>query len=277
MSKHAEKVQHTELTQVTPEMAEEWLTSNTYNRTVRPGFVDAYAADMSANKWRLTHQGIAFDWNGVLGDGQHRLLAVLKSKRTVLMNVTYNMDPEALANIDGAIARKVGDQFRLIDGITDGRRVGACSVTIRDIESCFDTKATKMTFDQSRTIYARHKQGIDWAISVFRTRKTFGAAPMAGAMAYGYPRDPVKANHFAQQVVTGEQLTRKDPAYSLRNFLIAQQSNRTDDRMLLSIVTLRSFYAFCHGHELEVIKPALLGPDTEVFRKTLAYFRKGHR
>jgi hypothetical protein len=277
MTKRAEKMQHTELTEVTPEMAEDWLTSNTHNRTVRPAFVETYAADMLAGKWRLTHQGIAFDWDGVLIDGQHRLLAVLKAKRTVLMNVTRNMDPDALANIDGAIGRKVGDQFNLVDGHTDGRRLAATVSVIRDIESAFESKSTKLTFDGARSIYARHKGGVDWALSVFRSRKTFGAAPMTGAMAYAFPRDPGKAARFAEQVIGGEQLTRKDPAYTLRNFLLTTSGGRANERMLLSIITLRAFYAFAHNHELEVIKPALQGPETPAFQKTLAYFRRGHK
>lgn len=188
MTKRPDKMQYTELTEVTPEMAMDWVTQNTHNRPVRQRAVDSYCADMLANKWRLTHQGIGFNWDKVLGDGQHRLLAIIKSKKTVLMNVTYNMDPEAFANIDGQIVRTVGDQLNLIDERPNGRRIASFAMVVRDIESGFDARRTKMTLDQAREVYARHQAGIDWALSAFGARKNFGKAPVGGAMAYAYPR-----------------------------------------------------------------------------------------
>ena len=62
-------------TLVTPEMAREWLTHNTHNRPVSRQYVEKYARDMRAGRWHYTNQGIGFDVNGVMTDGQHRLLA----------------------------------------------------------------------------------------------------------------------------------------------------------------------------------------------------------
>lgn len=39
----------------------------------------------------MTHQGIAFDENGELVDGQHRLNAIVEANIPVQMNVTYNV------------------------------------------------------------------------------------------------------------------------------------------------------------------------------------------
>lgn len=77
---------------VTPEMAREWLDKNTpRNRPVSKSTVNAYARLMKAGGWNLTHQGIAFDDNGELIDGQHRLHAIIISNTPVMMNVTYNV------------------------------------------------------------------------------------------------------------------------------------------------------------------------------------------
>ena len=59
---------------ITPDMALRWLeTTNTNNRKVSEKHVHRLARDMTDGKWRLTHVGIAFDPNGTLLDGQHRL------------------------------------------------------------------------------------------------------------------------------------------------------------------------------------------------------------
>ena len=65
-----------EIREVTPELAEEWLKNRAPNRKLRGTVVDSYASDMSAGRWRLTHQGIAFDEAGRISDGQHRLAAI---------------------------------------------------------------------------------------------------------------------------------------------------------------------------------------------------------
>lgn len=58
---------------VTPEMAAKWLEGNVLNRPLKQAHVDRLAREMAAGRWRLTHQGIAFDVSGCLIDGQHRL------------------------------------------------------------------------------------------------------------------------------------------------------------------------------------------------------------
>lgn len=79
----------TKLVNVTPEMAREWLTHNMAgNRPVLKGTVHSYARQMRNGTWNLTHQGIAFDENGELIDGQHRLAAIVEANMPVPVNVT---------------------------------------------------------------------------------------------------------------------------------------------------------------------------------------------
>lgn len=77
---------------VTPEMAKKWLAQNMKNnRPVLRNTVHAYARQMRNGQWKLTHQGIAFDENGELVDGQHRLNAIIEANVSVMMNVTFNV------------------------------------------------------------------------------------------------------------------------------------------------------------------------------------------
>jgi len=61
---------------ITPELATAMLALNRKdNRNKRGNATGRYADDMRCDRWRLTHQGIAFDRGGHLCDGQHRLTA----------------------------------------------------------------------------------------------------------------------------------------------------------------------------------------------------------
>lgn len=77
---------------ITPELAAAWLAKNTHNRTIRKSWVKELARRITSGLWRTTHQGIAFDSQGTLIDGQHRLLAVLEANAPVVMWVFFAGD-----------------------------------------------------------------------------------------------------------------------------------------------------------------------------------------
>lgn len=92
----------TKLVKLTPAGALELLKKNTNNRPIRPTKVAALVAMFQRREYKPTHQGIAFDVNGTLLDGQHRLLALSQMPDTfsVMMNVTRGLPPETFEVID---------------------------------------------------------------------------------------------------------------------------------------------------------------------------------
>ena len=99
---------YTVLELITPEIAREYLKRNVKNRRLKPGRVADYASDMKNGRWQITPQGISFHENGTLGDGQHRLEAIIKSDTPVLMNVTYDV-PNETTMFDRGANRSVPD------------------------------------------------------------------------------------------------------------------------------------------------------------------------
>lgn len=78
---------------ITPDMAREMLDKNMENnRRVNHDAVRRYARIMKAGGWNLTHQGIAFDEQDRLIDGQHRLQAIVLANVPVEMMVTYGVE-----------------------------------------------------------------------------------------------------------------------------------------------------------------------------------------
>lgn len=108
---------------VTPAMAQQWLNEkNVHNRPLYQGTVDAYALDMKRKLWAFNHQGICFDEDGNLLDGQHRLAAIILSRETIPLLVVRGM-PKTFGDngenkatqetIDGGKTRSVGDRLTL--------------------------------------------------------------------------------------------------------------------------------------------------------------------
>ena len=110
---------YSEVELITPVKAAEYLEHNLgNNRNIREHRVAAYARDMASGKWELTPSGIAFDEDGVLVDGQHRLRAVISADTPVYMNVTRNVPHDAVAAIDRGLKRNYSDAAKLA-GIKD--------------------------------------------------------------------------------------------------------------------------------------------------------------
>src|SRR5207249_3305120 len=72
---------------ITPARAAQWLEANTTNRPLSRAVVRSFAEAMRRGEWLVTHQGIAFDLNSALVDGQHRLAAIIEADLPVELTV----------------------------------------------------------------------------------------------------------------------------------------------------------------------------------------------
>lgn len=108
---------------VTPEMAAKWLANQEGNRPLNTKAVKGYADDMRAGKWLVTHQAIAFDKNGGLIDGQHRLHAVIRAGVPVAMTIAFGADPATFAVIDIGPRRSSSDLYMIMGGRADNYKM----------------------------------------------------------------------------------------------------------------------------------------------------------
>lgn len=114
-----------ETVKVTPTLAKKWLESNVNNRRIREATVNSYAAEMKAGRWREgTAETIKFDRNKRLQDGQHRLLAIIKSNCSYRFSVATNCDPENFKVIDQGSTRSISDVMQ-IEGIAQSTQLSA--------------------------------------------------------------------------------------------------------------------------------------------------------
>jgi len=93
---------------VTPELAAEYLERNyRNNRTVNRVRVEAYAADMKADKWTFTGEALKFAEDGTLIDGQHRLSAIVAADIPVDMLIIEGVEAGAVTNMDTNMPRSL--------------------------------------------------------------------------------------------------------------------------------------------------------------------------
>lgn len=117
----------TELMIITPKVALSMLDCNTINRPLRDGRVALLKDAYLRGEWRTTHQGIAFDKDGNLLDGQHRLTMIseLPEGTEVPVLVTAGLPTDAFQVIDQGKARSIRDIYGTSEGLAAVARVFA--------------------------------------------------------------------------------------------------------------------------------------------------------
>ena len=99
-----------QMVDITPQEAKEMLEGcNIGNRKIKKYTVDQYAYEMKAGEWKQNGESIVFSDRGVLKDGQHRLLAVVKSGVTLKNQVVAVVKDEQANYYDNGVARTLND------------------------------------------------------------------------------------------------------------------------------------------------------------------------
>lgn len=116
--------------QISPTLADAMLERNVGNRKVFAAHVTKLATAMKEGEWMQTHEGLAFDRNGRLLDGQHRLQAVRASGCTIIMDVHFGEAPESFDRIDIGKTRTAGNILDIIGHRNTNNLAAAARVMI---------------------------------------------------------------------------------------------------------------------------------------------------
>lgn len=225
---------------ITPEIAAVILERNPAdeNRKLSSATVAKYADDMRNGRWQaLNGQTIVVSADGYLNDGQHRLNAVVQSEGHIPFHVVFGAERQSRLTLDQNKVRSSGDYLEMT-GIKNAKNVAA-------------TAALVMTFMSGKM--SRQAVGADYASSSNRPTKaaihSFTIKNLCEIEAcfdiVGYewkalPAPPARlaactmiirsichdhdaVSEFVSAVVTGENITRTNPAYHCRNRLIDEK------------------------------------------------------
>ena len=248
----------TKIVNVTPAMASRWLAYNTRNRDVNDPRIAMFAADMKANRWQLTHQGLAFYEDGVLADGQHRLRAVVEAKVAVPFLVTTGLPVESGQSIDQNRPRQLHDAIKIAgtaDWI-DRNDVALIRFLIADMKGS----------GRAVSVYQVVEYGQRWkdpiqAVMSLATQKKKGMAHSGVTACYfcalvaGEPLE--KLRRFATILYSGEIAgPHENAAIRLREYLMTNAAAwvGTNNRMDSCSRTMRAIQSFCKDEPLKVLR-----------------------
>ncbi len=253
-----------ELMAVTPLQAKYWLEyKNGYNRRVSAGHVKNLARDIKAGNWKVTHLGIAFDTQGQLIDGQHRLWAIVTADMPVELYVWFNASPESLKAVDRGRTRSVKDVLNISGAgydVTD-YKVAALRVMVGGVDGDADLTASEMSellnvHGAALSFAMNHLPCVSSAIGI-NMSITRGVVARAT-----YSVDQFNLMDFCRKLTTG---IISDPGESvivnIRQFLQTNRGNTQNKRWEKYAKFHRVLYAWLQGQNPSRLMPA----DYEIF------------
>lgn len=183
---------------ITPAIAKKWMEQNIGNRRLRETTVEQYARDMTAGNWESEPVPICFDDSGKLGNGQHRLSAIIKSGKPQKMLVARNVSRRAIAMMDRGIGRTLNDVSKFVGANFDSRQA-----SIARILKWGPRDQGAKSFDELFEAYQQHAAVIDLVCASATKTAGMNAAMLAVCAKAAYNHDHGKIQRFLQILRTG--------------------------------------------------------------------------
>ena len=203
--------------------AEALLTLNSGNRRVNRRKVEQLASQMRDGEFENTGEPIIISREGIVNDGQHRLLAVIQADATVEMDVRFGIPRKAFTKTDTGAARTASDVLS-IKGVGASGQVSSTvrllvlyrrglPEAIRDFASNHEVSLAFEEFSGIEEVVA--------SVNGHSFPKPLRSTPLY-ATAYLASRTPQKArlDAWLDAVATGLDVSKNDPAYVLRERLL---------------------------------------------------------
>lgn len=245
----------TKVETITPEVAARYLATQSHNRPVSPKKVTEWVSKIREGKWHVTHQGIAFDKDGKLLDGQHRLNAIIQSGISIDMMVTRGLDRHVFEYIDIGKARTSTDIALLMGEHVSNQTMAAAGLLL-----CRKSYYKEPESSNRNTVvdsYLRHQEALMFAERVL-TNKAMRAASHSGvraAIAAAYYFEPVeRLEEFGKILSSGIcSKTEDSAAIALRDYISKLVSGGGGKKNQLDVFakSQTAIKAFCEHREIK--------------------------
>lgn len=244
------------ITDVTPQIARDWLNSSDGNRATKTGQITKYVRDMLRGNWMITGQAIEFNTTGVLLDGHHRLLSVIESEVTVPMLVIHGFPTETRNAIDIGAKRTSADQFALEGHDNPSILASAARLAIAWSTGRINQKGVGISEAEIREFVAHNsylRTAAGFAAAVRRRsgdlHPSVVCAVLWGLVGAGHPEE--RAREFFLSIADMRTEGPGDPKYALITRVAAARRDRQKlhgPYMLAAVV--RAFNADYRGETL---------------------------
>lgn len=211
-----------------PDMAKKWLDANTDNRAEREQDVAKYARDMESGNWHFTGDPVRRSITGKLLDGQHRLMAVLKSGVTIDLLVVDGLQDDTQVVMDTGRKRTFANQLQ-IRKESDSTVIAALLRQIIVAQQGQPVHANYQASHSEMDKFLADNPEVRYSAALARhVTALLKVAPTPVAFAHwlAAQNDRTKAAEFFTRLADGAGLFPGSPIYTLRERFIRSRANQ---------------------------------------------------
>lgn len=232
-----------EIIDVTPELAEEWLSRNPKNRNLRGQVIASYARDMLSGSWVLNGETVKISSAGHLLDGQHRLSAVVESGTIVPMIVVSGVEASAMPTVDTGAKRTYADALRL-QGEENTSVLAAVTRRALLWQRGYRVKPGSVSptgLELNAFLNEHRRLRTSAEVATKLAPRALVAASILGLAHFLFSDlDPDEAGWFHARLADGDGLAADDPIAALRNRIVKMRvgGGRVNETEALALVVM---------------------------------------
>ena len=218
------------VSEITPELARQWLTLNVSNRAESPVHIKKLEGYIRDGLWRMTGDPIRFSKAGKLIDGQHRLQAILNSGMAVQCVVMRDLENDIFDVLDSGKARGKTDVLFVEYGLP----MEVCKVLSSSVGAAIDYQQQQYGFG-AKSGKAEMREFVKANPSIICSaqyaQKLPHQTPVPKSIAaffhfYAARRSEVDAERFMERFMVGAVEGSNDNLLHLRNLCMNGRANR---------------------------------------------------
>lgn len=269
---------------ITPAQAKQILLAMPPQRPLTVENVNFFKAHILLGTLPATHQGIAFDTDGLLFDGQHRLQACVETGLPIEIKCCFNEDRANFVHVDKPRVRTIVHDLIASSQtrnslVTSLISAGARILVSLDKDLVPWTAWSRADFTVNTVSIALQSHPYLVEAAEFCAKNRTNLSMIGPGIACGFLARFMEINKqlalsFYDEIMTGAYVGSGHPAFELRRWLNSRKKKNMAARPALMIALVRTWNAAIEGRSLKniVIEDGFAKVSTGLGRKTA---RKG--
>lgn len=231
---------------ITPTMAENYLKLNTGNRPIRTGLVKFLREEIADGRWAMNGEPIIFSSDRLL-DGQHRLLAIKASGKSVRSLVVRGVKNQDFSTIDMGTPRRPADVLTMKGEKSAFFLAPACAWVLRYKDGVLLThKRTSSTrIEQFLESNGRIRQSLELCRGV----KLVPVPVSTAAHFLFHKKDDTLADLFIDGLRNGFKNDDRDPFFAFRERMIENQTSTSKLHAIYIFALMVKAWNLARGHD----------------------------
>lgn len=248
---------------LTPALAAELLTRNPDNRSITPGRVAVYAADILEGHWQSNGEPIIISNDGLLNDGQHRCAAVAQTGIAIPVLIVFGVTRDSRKTTNQAKGKTAGD-YLAMDRVPNANVTAGMTRLFLSWQATGNVNATSRISNAQILDFVEHNREEIAIAASFSGKHSKRLQHMISPSSFAFcyficaRKNKEAADQFFRSVATGENLPAGDPALVVRERLLMLHHSA---RVAKISIVLNGWNAFRRGETRTALRSSPILPE----------------